>query len=140
MKKCVSVAVVVLVFAVTARAERPPQSRDEAKLVVRGTVKQITTKTSPFGGNGVRTDYTAEVVVDAVDRGEKVKAGDTITLTWFHVTTQPTGRLIVGAFGHGYAVAEKDRARFWLMDRAPGVPKGVWVVIYNKNGVEKIDK
>ena len=35
---------------------------------------------------------------------------------------------------------EKDRAKFWLMERAPGVPKGVWVVIYNKNGVEKIEK
>jgi hypothetical protein len=138
MKKSLSVALALLVFAAVAQAERPPQSRDDAKLVVSGTVKTITTKESPFGGDGVRTDYTAEVVVDAVDRSE-VKAGDTITVTWFHVTKRPTG-FIVGAFGHGYALKEKDRAKFWLMDRGPGVPRGVWVVIYNRNGVEKIAK
>ena len=137
MKKALSVALAFLAFAARAQAERPPQSRDDAKLVVSGTVKAITTKDSAFGGDGVRTDYTAEVVVDSVDRGEKVKAGDTITLTWFHVTKKPTG-FIVGAFGHGYALKEKDKAKFWLMDRGPGTPKGVWVVIYNRNGVDKM--
>jgi hypothetical protein len=139
MKKSLSVALALFVFAAVAQAERPPQSRDDAKLVVSGTVKTITTKESSFGGDGVRTDYTAEVVLDSVDRGEKVKAGDTITVTWFHVTKRPTG-FIAGAFGHGYALKEKDKAKFWLLDRGPGVPRGAWVVIYNKNGVEKIDK
>jgi hypothetical protein len=139
MKKCLSVALAVLVFAVMAQAERPPQSRDKAKLAVSGTVKKITTKTSSFGNDGVRTDYTAEVVVDAVTKGDKVKTGDTITVTWFHVTKRPSGRF-VGAFGHGYALEEKDKAKFWLMDRGRAVPKGTWVVIYNKDGVEKIEK
>jgi len=140
MKKCLTVVLAVLTFAVVARAERPPQSRDKANLAVSGTVTKITAKTSSFGGDGVRTDYTAEIVVDAVEKGENVKVGDTIPVTWFHVTTKPTGKLIVGAFGHDYALKEKDKAKFWLMDRGPGVPKGVWVVIYNKNGVEKIEK
>ena len=131
MKKVLlSVTVALLAFAAVAQAERPPQSRDAAKLVVTGTDKAITTKDSSFGGDGVRTDYTAELVVDSVDKGEKVSAGDTITLTWFHVTKYPT-RNIVGAYGHGYALKEKDKAKFWLMDRGPGVPKGVWPVIYN---------
>ena len=138
MKKLLSVALALLVVAAVAQAERPPQSRDEAKLVVSGTVKSTAAKESPFGGDGVRTDYTAEVVVDSVDRGE-VKAGDTVTVTWFHVTKRPTG-FFAGAFGHGYALKEKDRAKFWLMDRGPGGPRGAWEVIYNKNGVEKVAK
>ena len=139
MNKALSLALVLLVFAAVAQAERPPQSRDDAKLIVGGTVKSITMKDSAFGGDGVRTDYTAEVVVDSVDKGDKVKAGDTVTLTWFHVTKKPSG-FIVGAFGHGYAIKEKHKAKFWLMDRGPAVSRGVWVVIYNKNGVSKIEK
>jgi hypothetical protein len=141
MKKCLSVVLAVLISTVAAHAERPPQSQDKAKLVVSATVKKITTTTSAFGSTGVRTDYTAEVVVDAVEKGENVKPGDTISVTWFHVTKKPDPKeMLVGAFGHAYPIAEKDQAKFWLMDRGPGVPKGVWVIIYNKNGVEKIEK
>ena len=43
-------------------------------------------------------------------------------------------------FGHGYAIKEKDQAKFWLMARAPRDPKGIWVVIYDKDGIEKINK
>src|SRR4051794_20951803 len=93
----------ILIVAVVAWAERPPQSREKAKLVVTGTVKKITTTTKAFGGDGVQTDYSAELVVDAVDKGEGVKVGDTMTVTWFHVTKNPT-RNIAGAFGHGYAI------------------------------------
>jgi uncharacterized protein (TIGR03067 family) len=138
MRKVLCVALALLLLATTAQAERPPQSRDKAKLVVTGTVKAITTRDEPFKGGGVCTHYTAEVVIDSVDKGEQVKARDTITLTWFYVTKRPA-RQVVGAFGHDYALKEKDKAKFWLMDRAPGVPKGVWAVIYNKDGVEKID-
>jgi hypothetical protein len=129
-----------LLFCVgAAQAERPPQARDKAKLAVTATVKKITTKESSFGGDGTRTDYTAEAVVDSVQKGDAVKPGDAITITWFHVTKKPSGPF-VGAFGHGYDIKEKDEAKFWLMDRGPGVPKGAWVVIYNKNGVEKVKK
>jgi hypothetical protein len=140
MKKCLSALLGVLVFAVVAQAERPPQAPEKAQLVVSGTVTKLKTETTTFAGDGVRTDYTAEVIVDAVDKGDAVKVGDTITLTWFHVTKRPSDRGIVGAFGHEYSIKEKDKAKFWLMERGPMVPKGVWVVIYNKNGVEKIEK
>jgi len=113
MKKCLCVAVVVLLSTGMAHAERPPQSREKATVAITGTVKSIATKTSSFGGDGERTDYTAEIVVDAVTQGDKVKAGDTITVTWYHVTKLPT-KPIVGAFGHSYPIKEKDKAKFWL--------------------------
>jgi len=74
-----------------------------------------------------------------VEKGEKVKAGATIPVTWFHVTKRPT-RPLPGAYGHGYDLKEKDQAKFWLMDTGPGASNEVWVIIYNKTGVEKIEK
>ena len=136
MKRCLHAVLVILVFAVLAQAERPPQSREDAKLALSGTVKKIATKTTEFGGDGVRSDYTAKIVVDSVEKGANVKVGDTISVTWFHVTKRPTAPL-VGAFGHGYGINEKDKAKFWLMDSGKTTP---WVVIYNKNGIEKIQK
>jgi hypothetical protein len=153
MKKHLFVVLVLLIVVFTAQAERPPQPRDKAKLVMSGTVTKLTTKTSTFAYDGVRTDYTAELVVENAetgngvtlqtpketkDRVKMVKAGDTITVTWFRVTTRPT-KPLPGAYGHDYAIKEKDKAKFWLMDRGPNVPEGVWVVIYNKDGVVKIE-
>jgi hypothetical protein len=139
MKKSLAAVLMTLTVVVMARAERPPQSREKAKRVVTATVKKITTKEDSYGGDGVITHYTAELLVDSVEKGDAVKAGDTISVTWFHRTKRASKQL-VGAFGHGYDIAEKDQAKFWLMDRAPNVPPGVWVVIYNKDGVEKIKK
>ena len=41
MKKTLSVALALLAFAALAQAERPPQSRDKANLVISGTVKRL---------------------------------------------------------------------------------------------------
>ncbi len=127
--------VVLGLLAPAALAERPPQFRDKADLVVVGKVKKITTTESKFGGNGIRTSYTAEVVVDRVEKGKGARAGDTIKVHWFHVTRRPT-RPFPGAYGHGYPLEEKSEARFWLMDGG----KSGWTIIYNRNGVELLSK
>jgi hypothetical protein len=134
MKNVLFATLTLFAVAVSAPAERPPQTRDKADLVLSGTVKKITTMNTPFGGTGVRTEYTAEVVVNSVAKGDKVKAGDTIELTWFHVTKRPRVP-IDGAFGHAYDLRENTKARFWLK-----FANGVWEIIYSKDGVEKIEK
>jgi hypothetical protein len=124
---------VFLALAVTARAERPPQSRTEATDVVVGTIEKLTTSTSPFGGDGVSTTYTATVKVDEVEKGKNVKPGDTITVSWYKVTKSPS-RPLPGAYGHGYPVKEKVKIRAWLLkgkDRSFGV-------IYNHVGIETL--
>ena len=121
--------VAVLLITYAARAERPPQSREKADLVVTGKVTKLTAKDADFGG-GVMTTYTATMKVDKVEKGE-AKAGDTITVTWFHVTKEPR-KGFVGAFGQDHKLKEKDTATFWLMKG-----KDSWSVIYNSNGVEK---
>jgi len=133
-----------LVFSFSAgrvQGERPPQFRDKAMLVVSGTVKTITSKNSPYVDTdthvrlGTLTEYTAEVVVESVEKGEKVRVGDTIKVYWFHVT-ELTGKAFGGAVGHGYPLKKTSRAKFWLMERT----EDCWAIIYNKDGVEMIKK
>src|SRR6516164_2288830 len=91
----------LLVAPMDGRSERPPQSREDADLVVVGKVHAIMPKKEKFGGDGVLTRYLAEVKVTAVERGKAVKSGEAITVRWFHVTKNPSKRF-VGAFGHDY--------------------------------------
>lgn len=136
MRHTIILSVSLLAFALLvgrASAERPPQKREEATNVVTGVIKQIETKESPFGGDGVRTDYVAEIAVEKSDKGEGVKPGDTIKVTWFRVTKNPT-KPIVGAFGHAYAAAKKGATvRVYLMKG-----KGDYTVIYNSEGMEAV--
>jgi hypothetical protein len=127
MKKLTCLVAVLLVCA--ARAERPPQSREKADLVVVGRVTKLATAEAKFGGDGVMTTYTATVKVDKVVKGE---AGDEVAVTWFRVTTRPS-KPLPGAYGQDHKLKEKDVAKFWLMKNKDG-----YSVIYNTTGVEKV--
>ena len=127
MKKIACLAAVLLVCS--ARAERPPQSREKADLVLVGEVTKLATAEEKFGGDGVKTTYTATVKVDKVEKG---KAAGDISVTWFRVTTRPSNPL-PGAYGQDHKLKENDAARFWLMKEKDG-----YSVIYNPKGVEKV--
>jgi hypothetical protein len=123
---------ILLGFGAVLRAERPPQPKERASDFVLGTVEKIDRKESAFGGDGVRTDFTATIKVKSVERGTTAKAGDTVTITWFAVTKRPSG-LIVGAFGHDYGVAANETVKVWFIhsDKAN-------TVIYNRDGIEMV--
>jgi hypothetical protein len=121
-----------LLLAGTASAERIPQPRSEADLVLAGTVARVTSTDKKFGSDGVMTTYVAEVKVSEVEKGKGAKAGETVKVTWFNVTKTPS-RPLPGAYGQAHKLKAKDNARFWLMKS-----KGPWIVIYNKDGVEKL--
>jgi len=114
-------------------AERPPQKREDADVVVTGVVKKIATSERTFGGDGINTTYTATVEVTQVKKGE-VKVGDTIQVTWFRVTKNPS-KPLTGAYGQAHKIAEKDEATFWLLGT-----KSPYSVIYNITGIEKVKK
>lgn len=138
MRKTLSLTSVLtlVLLAQPALAERPPEKKEAATHVLTGVIKQLETKESPFGGDGVKTDYTAEIAIDKVERGEGLKPGETVKVNWFHVTKKPS-KPIVGAFGHGYAAAKKGEAvRVYLMKRA----SGNYEVIYNSEGMEPVKK
>lgn len=126
---CVTILFVVILSASAARAERPPQDKSTATDVVVGQVQKVSTKESPFGNDGVKTTYTAEIKVREVEKGNS-KIGDSVTFTWFHVTKKPSG-LIVGAFGHAYQCTPGDVSRVYLIKR-----KDLYEVIYNRSGLE----
>jgi hypothetical protein len=74
-----TLAVLVLAAAVpAASAERPPEQRDEADLVVVGTVTKVTPEREKFGPDGTVTHYKARVKVHKVERGKGAEAGRTL--------------------------------------------------------------
>jgi hypothetical protein len=124
-------------FALPALGERPPEHRKDADLVVTGKVLKVETSDAEFFKDGVMTTFTATVKVSKVEKvkGEKVKAGDTIKVTWFAVTKTPS-KPPPAAYGQNHGIKAKDEATFWLL----GGGKGPWQVIYNRNGIEKVKK
>jgi hypothetical protein len=115
-----------------ALAERPPEDKKDANAVVVGDLVKITPQEEKIGGNsdGILTKYEAELKVTAVQKGEGVKAGDTLKISWIQITKKPTGNF-VGAFGHDYKVKKGDHVEAYLMKR----DGGTYEVIYNPAGM-----
>src|SRR4051794_14168431 len=103
MTSCVRWLAVVMLSSVTslAVAERPPEERGEARLVLVGTVKKVTTRKSKLEEEGVMTHYLAQIAVKKVERGKGARAGGTVYVRWFAVTKKPSEEW-VGGFGHSY--------------------------------------
>ena len=121
----------VCVLAMPAMAERPPEFRKDADTVFTGVVQKVEADEKPFGGDGVRTEYTARVKVTKSEKGASV-VGETISVKWFHVTKAPT-KPLPGAYGQKHEIKAKDEATFWAMQA-----RGFCTVIYNKDGIEKL--
>jgi len=115
-----TVAVVALTACV-ALAEREREEKKDANVVVVGDLVKITPTEDKIGENkdGVLTKYEAELKVTAVQKGDGVKAGDTLKIFWTHVTKKPSG-LFVGAFGHDFKVKKGERVEVYLMKRDGG--------------------
>jgi hypothetical protein len=116
-------------------AERPIQPKDDASLVIVGTVQKIAEMKEKFGDDGIETHYTADVKIDKVESGTDAKEGQTIKVKWFHVTKKPS-QAFPGAYGHSYPLKEKSKARFWLVSAGAGA----WEIIYNPKGADKAKK
>lgn len=120
-----------------AAAERPPEPKESATHVVVGVVQQVDTANESFGGgrfgcgSGQRANHTGRLVVEKVERGEGVRAGDTLQMRWFEVTRSPSGGW-VGPGGHSYGAAKKGaRVRAHLTKGSDG-----YEVIYNQEGID----
>jgi hypothetical protein len=127
-------ATAIVVIACGALAERPPEEKKDAQVVVTGKLAKITENTEKIGAkkDGVLAHYEAELKVAAVEKGDGIKAGDTLKITWIYVPTKPSGDF-VGAFGHDYKVKQGDQVEAYLMKRAGGKLE----VLYNPAGMVK---
>ena len=113
-------------------AERPPQKQDDATVVVTGKISKIAKAEQVFGDDGVRTDYTVEITIDKVDKGDGLKKGDTLKAKYFHVTKKPS-KAFPGAYGHAYKITVGDEVKLYLVGK-----DGNYEVIYNSDGIEKL--
>ena len=88
-----------------ARAEMPPQTRDQATHVVTGVIRQLDASNSRFGNDGVRTEYFAVIAIEKVEKGKGLKVNDTIRVHWFQVTKRPSDMMPAG-YGHYYPAVQ----------------------------------
>lgn len=123
-------ALVLLAFLAP---DLPPQPRSAAGIVVVGKVEKYELKPRKWAGDGEKTTFTATVKVTKAEKGD-AKAGDTLTVTWEGVTKVPSMPPLKYAHGQLHPIKAGDTARFWLVK--PSV--GPLVVIYNKDGIEKV--
>jgi hypothetical protein len=129
-----ALSLLVFVFVNAAHAERPPQQREDAALIIEGEVEKVKHTESKFGNNGIRSDYVATIKLVKVEKGDH-KVGEVIEVHWFNVTKRPT-RAMPGAYGHAYTIKAKDEVKIW----AVGEKGKRWEIIYNTNGIEKVTK
>jgi hypothetical protein len=124
-----------MILAPAATAERRPEERKEAKLVIVGKVEKVTTATETFAGDGEFTYHTAHVVVDKVERGEDkdAKPGATVKVYWYTISKAPSKQTL-GVSGHGCSVKAKEKARFWTKWKTE---RG-WEALFPDAGIEKL--
>src|SRR5262245_18819537 len=135
MRKTLLASLLALaILAPAAFGERPPEMKDTATNVFTGTIKSLNAKDSPFGKDGKRTDYTAEFEITAVDKGDGPKVGDTVKVTWFHVTKKPSAAF-AGAYGHGYEARNGLKVKVHVKKSGEK-----YEVIYNSEGMETVNK
>jgi hypothetical protein len=132
MRRALSAGVIVAIVSGAALGERAPEDRKDARLVLVGTVKKVTSEREKLEEDGEITYYTATVAVEKVERGKDVKAGEDIKVYWYKVTRVPTAKRPRGS-SHPCSCAEKDRARFWINKGSRG-----WEIIFSSDGVEKL--
>lgn len=131
-------ATVVLIAITSALwAERAPEDRKDATLVVVGTVKKVKAEPEVYNTDGEVVYYFATVEVEKVEKSPKdakVAAGKELKLYWYKITKAGTAK-VEGGSSHPCSAAEKDRARFWLKKGSRG-----WEIVFADDGVEKLKK
>jgi hypothetical protein len=124
----------LLMTLLALTSDLPPQPRDAADLVITGAITKIVETPRKWAEDGEKTTFTATVKVEKVEKGKGAKAGDVLEVTWEAVTKLPTMPPLKYAHGQAHPVKARDRVRMWVVQPA----KGPLVVIYNKDGVEKL--
>jgi hypothetical protein len=124
--------VALVAFTSASWAERAPEDRKDATLVVVGTVKKIKAEAETYNTDGEITYYFATVAVEKVEKGDKVKAGEDLKLYWYKITKRATAK-VPGGSSHPCSATEKDRSRFWVKKGSRG-----WEIVFADDGVEKL--
>ncbi|MBX6314658.1 MAG: PDZ domain-containing protein [Isosphaeraceae bacterium] len=114
----VAVAALALWPAV-ACAERPPERKEDAALVVTGRVGKVYTNV-----DAVEENYIIEIQVEAVERGRGARAGETVDARIFR--RRPDAPRVPAAYGHHDFPREGERVRAYLNRRPDGQFEGTY--------------
>lgn len=101
-------ALILAIFAaaVSARAELPRQSRDEATHVVTGTVTKV------FQRDGRMREFLIEIFIDGVEKGDDLEDGDFVYAFAFQRKSRTSSEPGIG--GHRAVPKEGQRIKAWL--------------------------
>ena len=107
---CFPALILVALATDSVRAERPPQDRDAAPVVVTGTVEAVDEEWD------WQTDYyKISVRVEELERGDGIRPGDLIVVSCFQWSRPPPG--YAGASGHRSIPDVGDKIRLFALGR-----------------------
>ncbi len=115
-----------------ALAERVPERREDAALVVRADVKAVFGKDRGDGLGETHTDFVVQLQVEAVEKGRGAKPGETLYAHCFQRTRNALIPL-PGMAGHNQVPKPGERIRAYLNNHS-----GVYEFAY-PDGLDRLD-
>ncbi|HEV3165221.1 MAG TPA: PDZ domain-containing protein [Isosphaeraceae bacterium] len=110
---------IVLLSGTPGWAERPPERKEEAALVVTGQVEKVYTNVDEANINQI-----VAIRIDSVERGKGFNPGDLLDARCFR--RKPNAPRIPAAYGHHDLPREGERIRAYLNPRDGGVYEGIY--------------
>jgi hypothetical protein len=105
--------------ATGARAERPPESKSQADLIVTGRVGKVYTNTDAADLN-----YIVEIEIQSIQKGQGVQPGQVLDARCFQ--RRPDAPRVPAAYGHRQVPREGEAIRAFLMLRSDGRHEGTY--------------
>jgi hypothetical protein len=114
---------IVLIFlaliTAPARAERPPEPKPQADLIVTGQVGKVYTNTDRADIN-----FIVEIEVRSTEKGQAIQPGQILDARCFQ--RRPDAPRVPAAYGHHQVPREGDKVRAYLMRRPDGRYEGTY--------------
>jgi hypothetical protein len=114
-----SITLALLVLAAPSRAERPPERKEDADLVVTGRVGKVYTNTDPANVN-----FIVELEVQSTQKGQALPSGQILDARCFQ--RRRDAPRVPAAYGHHQVPREGDTIRAYLMRRPDGRYEGTY--------------
>jgi hypothetical protein len=118
-KSLFPVTLALLVFAAPSRAERPPERKEDADLIVTGRVGKVYTNTDPANVN-----FIVEIEVQSTQKGQAFPSGQILDASCFQ--RRRDAPRVPAAYGHHQVPREGDTIRAYLMRRTDGRYEGIY--------------
>jgi membrane-associated protease RseP (regulator of RpoE activity) len=119
-KSLLSITLALLVFGpVSSRAERPPEPKQDADLIVTGRVGKVYTNT-----DSVNVNFIVEIEVQTTQKGQAFPSGQILDARCFQ--RRRDAPRVPAAYGHHQVPREGETIRAHLMRRPDGRYEGTY--------------